>query len=366
MNGFLLSLLPTLIVLGTLIFIHELGHFLACKQTGVSVEKFSIGFGPELFHFKYKETRISLSLIPFGGFVKPKGESTEAVGDKEPEPDDYLGKGIGAKAYIVAAGAFMNFVLAFVLFIFIFVIGRPVLKPVVGELVENYPAKAAGILPGDEILSIDGNTVKDWNELTFAIITNKNDSLQLEVNRDGRISFINIVPKQEEVETGKKTKQKIKRIGIKPANDFSIEKLGFFPAVIESAKAVSGFTLLTYRILWGLITGEISFRNIAGPVGIMAITGETAKQGVISLLQLMAVISVNLAVINLLPIPALDGGHLLFLGVEAVRRKPINQKVQERITQTGFILLMCLMVFIVFNDVQNFGIVSKVKGMFGK
>jgi len=365
-DGFLFSLIPTLIVLGVLIFVHELGHFLACKQVGVAVEKFSIGFGPEIFHFNYQETRIAVSLIPFGGFVKPKGESAEELNGKELAHDDYMAKGVPAKALIVSAGVFMNFVLAFILFMIIFLVGRPIMKPVVGGLVKDYPAKAAGVLPGDEILSVNGKGVDDWNALTLAIITSKESSIHLEINREGKLLPITVESKQDSVDIGGKSKQKIKRIGIKPSDQFEIEKLSFFPALRDSGKAVVTYTVLTYRILWGLITGEISFRNIAGPVGIMAITGKTAEQGIISLLQLMALLSVNLAIINLLPIPALDGGHLLFLGFEAVRRKPINQIVQERITQVGFVCLIGLMVFVVINDVQNFEILAKIKAIFGK
>jgi regulator of sigma E protease len=364
-ESFLFSLLPTLIVLGTLIFIHELGHFMACKCVGVAVERFSIGFGPEIFHFQYKETRVSLSIIPFGGFIKPKGESLEEGQPEDLDPDAYLSKGVGAKAFIVSAGVIMNFVLAFVLFVAIFIMGRPILQPVVGELVDGYPAKTAGILAGDRILSVDGKAVDDWSALTLAILTHPAGNIQLEVDRKGRVEFIDVEPRQEEVSAGGQGKQKVRRIGIKPSHEVEVVRTAPLPAIVEGGKAVWEFTALTYRVLWGLVTGQISFKNIAGPIGIMAITGETAKQGITSLLQLMALLSVNLAVINLLPIPALDGGHLFFLMVEAIRRKAVSQAFQERLTQVGFVFLMGLMVCIVFNDVQNFGIATKVKQMLG-
>ncbi len=365
MAGLLSSLLPTLIVLGALIFIHELGHYIACRLVGVTVEKFSIGFGPELFHFQFQGTRVSLSLIPFGGFVKPKGESSEDI-QGEPEPDTYLAKGTGPKILIVSAGVIMNYVLAFVLFAVVAFHGRPVLLPVVGALVPGYPAEAAGVLPGDRVLSVDGSTVSDWMTLTLRIASHGAGPLVLNVEREGRPLVVTVEPREEVVEAGKRTEQKLKRIGIKPSSQFRVEKFALFPAIGEGARSVVDFTVLTYRVIWGLITGEVSFRNIAGPVGIVAITGETAKQGMMSLLLLTALLSVNLAVINLLPIPALDGGHLFFLLIEAVRRKPINQKLQERMTQVGFFLLMGLMVFIVFNDIQNFAIIEKIKRLFGR
>jgi len=362
LDGFLFSLLPALLILGILIFIHELGHFIACRAVGVSVERFSIGFGPEIFHFNWKETRISLSIIPFGGFVKPKGESSEELKGRTPEPDEYLAKGRGARALIVSAGVIMNFILAFVIFVAVYVMGRPVLEPVVGELVEDYPAKQAGVLPGDRVLSVDGKEVKDWNTLTFAILTHSEGPMNLEIERNGSLAFIQVVPQQEEVEIEGQGTRKLKRIGIRPSGDVHIEKLSFLPAILEGGSTTIGFTMLTYRVLWGLLTGEVSFRNIAGPVGIVAITGRTAKQGFVSLLQLTAILSINLGVINLLPIPALDGGHLFFILIETIRRKAVSQRVQERLTQAGFVALMALMVFIVFNDLQNLGLFSKMMG----
>jgi len=364
MAGLLSSLLPTLIVLGALIFIHELGHFIACKLVGVGVERFSIGFGPELFHFHYQGTRVSLALVPFGGFVKPKGESEEEV-KEAPEPDAYLTKGVGPKILIVTAGVIMNYFLAFVLFVIVAVAGRPVLLPVVGALVEGYPAQSAGMQPGDRVDTVDGKKVSDWMGLTLAIASHPSGPLVLEITRGEKPILLSVEPKEEVLEAGKKSEQKLKRIGIKPSDQFTVEKYGFFAALGEGARSVAEFTVLTYRVIGGLITGAVSFRNIAGPVGIVAITGETAKHGIISLLQLTALLSVNLAVINLLPIPALDGGHLFFLLIEAVRRKAVNQALQERLTQAGFLLLMGLMVFIVFNDVQNFGIVAKVQHLLG-
>jgi regulator of sigma E protease len=213
---------------------------------------------------------------------------------------------------------------------------------------------------------VDAQGVADWGSLTLAILTHGEGPLRLEIEREGRIVHAEVTPREDTAEEGRGGAKRLKRIGIRPSREYRIEKLAPLAALAESARTVAATTALTCRVLGGLVTGEISVRNIAGPVGIVAIAGETAKEGILSLLNLTALLSVNLAVINLLPIPALDGGHLLFILIETLRRKALDRKLEERITQAGFSVLIVLMVLIVLNDFQNFDVIGRIRGVFGR
>lgn len=362
--NFLFSILPTVVVLGILITIHELGHFIACRLSKVRVEKFSIGFGPEIFHWQGRETRYVVSIFPLGGYVKPAGESLSEVGEEGLKPDDFLGAPLVSRIFIVVAGVVMNYVLAFVLFTAIFMMGRPVPGTVIGGFVDGYPAQKSGLEAGDKVLQINGRQVKHWPDLTAAI--EKSDGeVQFTVQRSGRTLVIPVTPKVDEGTDIFGEKFKTRRIGVKgsPAATESV-RFGFIEAVTESGRTVAAYTVLTHKAIFHLIIGKMSLRNMSGPIGIISMTGDAAQQGLTYLLQLMAMLSVSLAVINLLPIPALDGGHLLFLLIEAVRRKKISLAAQEKATQVGFILLMTLMVFILYNDLQNMKAFEKLQHLF--
>lgn len=365
--SFLISLIPTIIVLGVLIAIHEYGHFLACRLTGVNVEKFSIGFGPEILKWKGKsETEYVIALFPLGGFVKPAGEQISEVEDQAPKPGDYLAAPLKSRIFIVCAGVLMNYLLAFVLFVFIFMMGRPVPGTTIGDFVENYPAAESGMQVKDKVISVNGEAVTSWKELTDAFKDAPAGPLALMVEREGsdKAVALSVTPKVEDVTDMFGKTHEVRRIGIVPhpeANQF--ERYGFFEAVAQAAKIETYLTVMTHKAMFYLFTGRLSMDAISGPVGIISMTGDAAKLGLPYLLQLMATLSVSLAVLNLLPIPALDGGHLVFLILEGIRRKPISLKVQERFTQVGFSLLLLLMVFLIYNDLDNIQVFEKIKGL---
>lgn len=369
---FLLSIIPTLIVLGVLILIHELGHFIACRLTRVRVEKFSIGFGPEVLHWQGKETRYSISLFPLGGFVKPAGESVSELEEEAAKPGDYLAAPLWARIVIVVAGVVMNYLLAVVLFSAIFMMGRPVPGTTVGGFVEGYPAAQSGMTVGDRIVQINGTPVTTWTELTDLLQSTSNEQVSLVIEHtqaDGRIQERPVVisPKVEEVKDLFGQTLTMKRLGITPSPEASeYERYGFLPAIQKGFETTIFLTTTTYKAIYYLILGKLSLKTMAGPIGIISMTGSAAKLGLPYLLQLTATLSVSLAVINLLPIPALDGGHLLFLLIEGIRRKRVSLQMQERLTQVGFFLLMFLMVFVIYNDLANLHAFDKLRDWFLK
>ena len=365
MHDFLIQLLATAVTLGVLIFIHELGHFLACRFANVGVEKFSIGFGPELLSWQGKETRYSISLIPFGGFVKPSGETQEEIKKRgKPDPRDFLAASVQNRFLILVAGVVMNFAFAYFLFVSVMLIGRPVLSPVIGGFVKGYPAEASDLKIGDQVIRLNGARITDWQDLTMQILETKGEPLEFSIVRDGTEQAVRMVPQVEEGHDIFGQVRRVPRIGIQPADRFVIERYGFSEALVQGAQFEWKLTALTYEALWRLVTGQLSLKTISGPIGIVSMAGHAAKMGFVALLQFTAILSVSLAVINLLPIPALDGGHLFFLMIEAIRRKKVSVAFQERVTQYGFYFLMTLMVLVVFNDLVNIGVVDKLKSLF--
>lgn len=364
--SFISSLLPALIVLGILIIIHEFGHFIACRLVGVKVEKFSIGFGPEIFHWQGKETRFVLSLLPLGGFVKPAGESVSDLGeDQPPQPGDYLAASVWARIVIVCAGVVMNYLLAFVLFIAIFMMGRPVTGTTIGDFVEGYPAEQSGLLIGDTIKQVNGQEVQTWNELTDALQAAPSATIELTVERENIVESLNVNARVENVNDVFGKEVSMKRLGIMPHPEANVfEQHSFLGAVGAAWKTEVYMTVMTHKAIFYLIAGKLSMQTISGPIGIVTMTGSAAKLGLPYVLQLMAVLSVSLAVINLLPIPALDGGHLLFLIIEAIRGKQVSLKVQENATRVGFALLLGLMVFIIYHDLVKVDFFQKIMGIF--
>lgn len=365
MSNLLAQIIPTVVTLGVLIFIHELGHFLACRLVGVGVEKFSIGFGPELFNWQGKETRYVISLIPFGGFVKPMGETSEEV-EKRGASDtrDYLSASQWNRFLILVAGVAMNFLFAYFLFVSVMLAGRPVISAVVGGFLEGYPAEASGLKAGDRVTAVNGTKIQNWQEMSLAILNTQGEPLEFSVLRDGKLEQVRVTPQLEEGKDIFGQARRVPRIGIKPSEEFAIERYGLKEALVKGAEYEWKLTLLTCEALFRLVTGQLSLKTISGPIGIISMAGSAAQMGWVTLLQFTAVLSVSLAVINLLPIPALDGGHLFFLLVEVIRRKAVSISVQERLTQFGFYFLMVLMVLVVYNDLINIGAIDQLKSFF--
>ncbi len=363
------SLLPAVIVFGVLIIVHEWGHFIACRLSKIRVDRFSIGFGPELFHWQSHETRFSVALLPLGGFVSPAGEEASKVGPEGPRPGDFLAAPVGARIFVVIAGVAMNYLLAFVLFWAIFLIGRPLPGTVVGSFVPGYPAEASLLKRNDKVVKVNGVPVGDWKALLRELDGASGDMIRFDVERpvtDGAPEPLRVMirPKVEATQDIFGKPFSMRRVGILPdPGVFITERYSFFPALRKAWELELYHAKLTHQALFYLITGKVSPKHLIGPLGIIQLSGQAAQAGIVTLLQLLAVLSVSLAVINLLPFPALDGGHLIFLLCELVTRRRLSPVLQERITTGGFVLLMVLMVFVLYNDVANMQLVVKIKNL---
>ncbi len=364
----LMSWLPGLVLFGVLIAIHEFGHFLACRLMRVRVEKFSIGFGPELFKIQGQETLYTISLLPLGGFVKPAGEQISETENGKPQPGDYLAASVGARIFIVCAGVMMNYLLAYALFAIFFAMPHTVPANVIGEIQKDSPAAIAGLLKGDRILSVDGKAVKTFSDIKDKIVASTASDLNFEIERqNAAIQNVAIHPKVIERKDlfGKVAKERV--IGFLPDQTVTIhEQYQLGEAFTHALLFELNYAVMSHRAIFYLATGQMSPKNLSGPVGIVKMSGDAAKQGVLAIIFLAAILSTGLAVFNLLPFPALDGGHLVFLIFEAIFKKPVSLKVQEKAATAGFILLMGLMVIVFYNDLVNLSVFQKIKTFFHK
>ncbi len=366
----MLSWIPGLVLFGVLIAIHEFGHFLACRLTKVKVDKFSIGFGPELFKIQGKETLYTISLLPLGGFVKPAGEQISEVAGGKPQAGDYLAASVGARIFIVCAGVIMNYLLAFVLLFAFFVMPHTIPANVLGEIQKDSPAAAAGLLKGDRVVSVDGTPTQTFSEIKEKVIASSSSDLNFVIERvdgAGNKVPINLKVQPRIVERhdlfGKKYSERF--AGFIPDSNVTIpEQYSLGEAIQRAAVFEWNYTVMSHKAIFYLITGQMSAKNLSGPVGIVKMSGDAAKQGASALIFLAAILSTGLAVFNLLPFPALDGGHLVFLLIEAITKKPVSLKIQERAATAGFILLMGLMVIVFYNDLVNLSVFSKIKEFF--
>jgi len=455
------TLVSFLVVLGILVFIHELGHFIVAKLSGVGVLKFSLGFGPKLLGIKRGETEYLISALPLGGYVKMVGESTGEEVSQEDSEKSFANKPISKKAAIVVAGPIMNLVLAFMLLPLIYLIGIQIpayldREPMVGYVVKGEAADKAGLKKGDIILSIDGRQIKNWEGLNNTIISSPGSLLTLRVKRDGEIKEIALTPEassqtgggiggfypptsptigglakglpaeraglklndtilavdgikidhwvelQQAIqnnksgvrglppnasiggqESGVKSSEErlfqIKRgnetfevsitpqwnediqghiIGISPLQETIIKRYGPVSATVEGTKKMGELTILTFAIIKKLFVGEISIKTLGGPLMIAQVAGQAAESGLTAFLSLMAFLSLQLGILNLLPIPVLDGGFLVFFGIEALRGKPMSEKVMGIVQNIGIALLVLLMVFVTYNDIIRLDIIG--------
>jgi regulator of sigma E protease len=357
----IIAILPTIFVLGVLITIHELGHFVCAKASGVNVEKFSIGFGPEVLKFKRKGTVYAISLIPLGGFVKMAGETFDERQGEQLKKDDFLAQNTLKRFLILFAGSFMNYVLAFALLIIVFIAGAPMVGTTIGDILQDSPAYDHGLIKGDKILSINGTEVQNWVDMTDLIQGSAGQALTFELRRDQSELALTFEPKKVESKDIFGDVHTVYQIGVASGDEIFYTKYSFGEALLEAWRGLMSLTVLTYKSIFRLLTGRLSLKVMSGPLGIIDMASKTAQKGIIPLFQLTAYIGVFLAVFNLLPIPALDGGHLFFLVLEVIFRKPVSYYVQERCTQVGFFLLMCLMAFVVYNDIDRFGWVDAIK-----
>jgi regulator of sigma E protease len=344
------TILSTVIVLGILVFAHELGHFLLAKRLGVGVLTFSLGFGPKLVGRKIGETQYQISAFPLGGFVKLIGENPEEEVKEEDLSRSFSAQPIWKRTSIISAGPLFNFFLAVVLFSSINLFGIPYLPPKVGEVSPGLPAEKAGLKRGDIVLSIDGEAVSKWDDLSKIIRLSKGKELAIKVKRDGEILEVKVTPQASKTKNLFGEEVSIFMIGITHSGEVLIQKVNPLIALGSGfVQTWQGIKLTVIGIV-KLIQRVIPAKTIGGPILIAQLAGEQAKRGLISLVLFMAILSINLGVINLFPIPILDGGHFLFLGLEAVLRRPLSIKKMEMAQQIGLVFIILLMLFAFYND----------------
>ena len=341
-------------VLGILIFFHELGHFLVARLLGVGVEKFSLGFGPKLFGKKIGRTDYIVSVLPLGGYVKMVGEEPNADISPADIPISFTHKHVFKRILIVAAGPFFNFFLAIIIFFGIFQIhGSLILEPVIGDVNEGLPAHQAGLQKDDQIIEINGLAIKSWEEMAGIITDSKGRSLDLTIRRGESTFAVNLIPNQ--ISATNIFGEEIKRyvIGIQSSGNTFVKELNPFQAISESIIQTWKISKLVVISIVKMIQGSLSVKNMGGPIMIAEMAGEQAREGAANLIFFIALLSINLGILNILPIPVLDGGHLIFFFIEAATGRPVSIRVREIAQQAGIFILILLMIFVFYNDISR-------------
>lgn len=352
----IVSILSAIVVLGILIFVHELGHFLFAKTFGVGVETFSLGFGPKLFAKRIGETEYRISAFPLGGYVKMIGESLD---EEEGLPEEDLARSFMAKPplqrmVIVAAGPCFNLLFAYLVFIVVCMIGIPTTTTMIGEVLPDKPAARAGLRAGDRVTVIDGKPVTRWNDLALLISESGGKPLDLTVQRDGKTFSVKVAPEMRTAKNLFGETETSPAIGVMSSKEFVTERVGPIGAIVKGSEHTWNVTKMTVVAVGKIFSGAISVDNIGGPIMIAKTAGEQAQTGLVYFLSFMALLSINLGLLNLLPIPILDGGHLVFYLWEMVVRKPVNLKTREIAQQIGLVLLVGLMVLAFYNDIARY------------
>jgi regulator of sigma E protease len=343
-------MISALLILSFLIFFHEFGHFLMAKLVGVKVEVFSIGFGKKLICKKIGETNWCLSAIPLGGYVQMKGQDDSNPALKPNDPDSYTSKTPWQRILILLGGPGFNFLLAFLIYLFVSVTGWPKLASVIGNVMENSPAFHQ-LKKGDEIIEVNGVKIKSWNEIP--VLIQNSDKVNLEVKRKSKIIMLTIKPKTIITKNIFNEPVKRKIIGISPSGKIIKVHYSIIKAPVVAWNKFINDAGLIFKGIEKLITGAIGLNTLSGPIGIVDVTSKVASMGIIPLLFLTALLSVNLGVLNLLPIPALDGGHIMFNLYEAIFKKEINEEIMIKLTIGGWVILGSLMVIGIFNDIMR-------------
>lgn len=362
-----------LVVLTVVVFFHELGHYLIARINGVRVQTFSIGFGPEIVGWTdRKQTRWKISLIPLGGYVKFFGDAGAASqpGDELPELSEeeravsFHHKRLHQRAAVVFAGPFANFILAIVLLAILFAtVGQQFTAPDVLEVVPGSAAEEAGIAPGDVFREIDGSVIERFEDIVAIVIEAPGRPLEVMVERAGAPKFLTVTPREVQVEDRFGTVRLIGQLGIRGG------RVGFVKhdpgtALWLGFKQTFVFTGETLKAVGQMISGRRSTDDLSGPLRIAQISGQVAEQGLASLVFFMAILSINLGLINLFPVPLLDGGHLLIYGIEAVRGRPLGARALEMVFRVGLGLIVLLIGFVLWNDFKNLGVVQWVGNLF--
>jgi len=357
-------LLPFLFVLTVVVFIHELGHFLVARWCGVAVKVFSIGFGPEIFGFYDRHgTRWRVSWIPLGGYVKfiddenvasASGRKAFEALPEEERKRSFQGKTLAQRAAIVAAGPIANFILAVVIFTAIFsVFGERITAAKVDAVNPGSAAERAGFKPGDRVLSIDGSEINNFAAMQRIVAMSPEQSMHFVVDRGGANVDITATPERKEITDRFGNTMRIGLLGIQRSaspDDWTLERHNPATALVMAVKECYFVVSRSLGYLYDVVIGRESADQLGGPIRIAQVSGQVATAGFVALLNLAAIISVSIGLINLFPIPMLDGGHLLFYGIEAVRGRPLSESTQEMSFRIGLAFVLMLMIFATWND----------------
>jgi regulator of sigma E protease len=349
----LLTLLSFVVVIGVIILVHEWGHFIAARLVGIRVDTFSIGFGPAITSWTRGATEYRVAWFPLGGYVKMAGMVDESLDGEDAitgAADEFMSKRTWQKAFVISAGVIMNGLLAVVLYTVIagfWGVGTPSPEPVLGGLREGMPAAAAGLEPGDRVLAVQGEPVADWEALAGAIHRRPGETVELAVRREGRPDTLRLrLTPQASLHP---EKGEVGLIGIEP--EVVVERVGPLGAVAAGVSRTGAEVVTAYQTIRALVTGQAGLKDLGGPILIAQMSGQSARGGLVVFLSFLAFISVNIGFLNILPIPVLDGGHLVYIGIEAAIRRPLPVKLKLWVQQAGMILLLLVMVLVMKNDV---------------
>lgn len=346
-----MSILSAIILFGFVILIHELGHFIFAKISGVKVLKFSLGFGPKIIGKKIGDTEYLISAIPLGGYVKMLGEEADEIVENSEKERAYNNQPVKKRAAIVFAGPLFNILTATVIFFFIYFIGVSTLLPIVGEVLPDSAASRAALLKGDRIIEIDGKKIRYWEDVTEIIHKSADKTLHLKIQRNKEVISISVTPEKKIVKDIFGEEKEIGLIGIKPSGETIKVKSDFFKSIKNAVLKTIDLCLLTILGVIKLIQRIIPAETIGGPIMILQMAEKQAAAGALNFFAFAALISINLGILNLLPIPILDGGHLLFLSLEAIRKKPLSEKTMMIAQRVGLALIISLMIFAFYNDI---------------
>ena len=370
LNGLVGYVIPFLLILTALVFVHEMGHFLVARRNGVRVEVFSIGFGPEIFGWTDRaKTRWKFSLIPLGGYVRMFGDANaisqpgadQAELTEAERAVSFHGKRLSQRAWIVAAGPLANFLFAIVLLAGLFgTIGQPFTPPVAGDVVPESAATQAGILPGDRFVAIDGEAIERFEDVQRIVRASPERTLEIVVRRDGRDVTLSAVPKRSEVTDNFGNQQAIGLLGV-TRSGVEYVRHGPLMALWRATRETVSLSVGTLQAVGQIIVGTRSSDELGGPLRIAQMSGQVAEAGLVTVIWFMAVLSINLGLINLFPIPMLDGGHLLFYAIEAARGRPLGERAQEYGFRIGIALVFSLIIFVTWNDLVRLEVFDFIK-----
>ena len=347
------SAIAIVVVLGGLILFHEMGHYMVARAFGMGVRAFSLGFGPRLFGIKRKHTEYKLSLIPLGGYVQLAGEGGEEADEDFPEETLYSKRPAWQRMCVVAAGPFFNFFLAFLIYWFLAMAqGQGVVLPTVGSVLPDSPAMTAGIEPGDTVISIDGQPIQEWVQLVERVRHSADHEMTVVLEKDGVQKTVRLTPEVKTFKTLFGEEVTVPALGIQMAGKLRfdpVEGTGVGLALVTTWDRIQ----LVVKGFMSIIERLIPLETLGGPIYLAQIVHEGVQSGIFDLLALTALISINLGIINLLPIPVLDGGHILYFTLEMIRRKPIDERWRAAATRVGLMLLLALMTLAIINDFRR-------------